>query len=370
MCRRVGCVFLIALGVRLVFLFGLALPLADTGMFDKQEILLFEQRAEHVLEGEQQFAYHEWPVVYFIAGVWAMFGKSDLALSIVSVVISSLTCLLIYGIGQSLGGTRLGLASALIAAVYPEMIYWSVLPRKELLLGFFIAFLSFLILWNRRRVLQLLSFFVVGFLVAVSRIQWVVYPLFLGVLQVGSWLSRVVRRRAFSLIAVSGVLGVGVVLALLPGILLGVLPPAVWDPIEHAYVSSTGLAFQWWQPGWMLPRLGSGFAQLWAIAPRTGYGNLGLLLIPFSVSAYLLGLLGVVSVLRSAVNRSTWVTHVIAPFLLMSVVLSVSAPFMRYRYPLLVPLCLLAGYGTLWGVDRLPFRRSRAHQDASWFSAS
>jgi len=59
---------------------------------------------------------------YFIAGVFAIFGKSILAVKLVQALLGGVICWLIFRLGSDLYDLRVGLLACFITAIYPELI--------------------------------------------------------------------------------------------------------------------------------------------------------------------------------------------------------------------------------------------------------
>lgn len=90
---------------------------------------------------------------YFIAFIFRLFGTYSIASAFVletfQSLFSSLTCLLLYGIGKRIFSYRVGLLSAFMFAVYPASIFFSV--KRIWSTALFVLFLSLLV-WNTLRI--------------------------------------------------------------------------------------------------------------------------------------------------------------------------------------------------------------------------
>lgn len=100
--------------------------------------------ASGVLAGE---GYHEAnllayrPPMYpmFLATVFRLFGHSIFAVQAIQVLLSCVTCLLVWRLGMALGSQRAGLLGGVFCAVYPFLIHYSVQLWSEQLFTFFIV---------------------------------------------------------------------------------------------------------------------------------------------------------------------------------------------------------------------------------------
>ncbi|MEN6302390.1 MAG: tetratricopeptide repeat protein [Armatimonadia bacterium] len=118
-------VFMLALGVRLVYLLqlrhspGFACPIMDAAYHD--------QWARQIAAGDWvgREAFFRAPLYpYFLGTIYAIFGTDYLAVRVVQFVLGALTCVLIYWLGLSTRGRAVGLLAGLGAALYGPMIYY------------------------------------------------------------------------------------------------------------------------------------------------------------------------------------------------------------------------------------------------------
>lgn len=93
-----------------------------------------------------------------IAAVYSVFGKSYLALRLVSAVIGALTCVVGFLLARSLFGATVGLLAGLTVAAYPHLVYLSALFEYPQTLGilFMTTFLLLLYRFNEHRRLSTL----------------------------------------------------------------------------------------------------------------------------------------------------------------------------------------------------------------------
>ena len=97
---------------------------------------------------------------FLLAIVYAVAGPEFKAVLVVQCLLGGLSCLLVFGIGNRLGGPRTGLLAAGIVALYPALIYYDTRLLRESLIGFL---LTFTVWWNlRASALKPLSLVVTG----------------------------------------------------------------------------------------------------------------------------------------------------------------------------------------------------------------
>ena len=121
---------IVLLGIALRLLFIAVFPhmgedaLMDTTRYLNVSLNILTGRgfAEYIT-GPTAFAPPIYP--YFLAGVFKVFGYNMIHAKIVQAVISGLTCLVVFWIGCSLFGRKIGLLAALGAAVFPDLIILS-----------------------------------------------------------------------------------------------------------------------------------------------------------------------------------------------------------------------------------------------------
>ncbi len=84
----------------------------------------------------------------FIAAVYSVFGKSYLALRLVSAIVGAISCVVAFLLARSLFGATVGVLAGLVVAAYPHLVYLSALFEYPQTLG--ILFLAtFLLLLYR-----------------------------------------------------------------------------------------------------------------------------------------------------------------------------------------------------------------------------
>jgi len=115
---------------------------------------------------KEHYAHKAIPPLYplFLALCFFVGGFNTLAYFIPQIILSSLTCLLIYLIAGEVFNKRIALISGLLVAFYPDLIFWASFARTETLFIFLLV-LGFLLLikGNSQRRLTLLCLSAVVF---------------------------------------------------------------------------------------------------------------------------------------------------------------------------------------------------------------
>ncbi|MDD5020325.1 MAG: glycosyltransferase family 39 protein [Candidatus Omnitrophica bacterium] len=113
--------------------------------------LAYHGIALKILSGEGfrhgvKFAFMPPAYPFFLAGIYKVFGISSLAVKLVQVILSTLTCGFMFALGKMLVSRRAGVWAALFCAFYPQMIrYAGELWSETLFLTFFTGALFFLL---------------------------------------------------------------------------------------------------------------------------------------------------------------------------------------------------------------------------------
>lgn len=135
--RPLFAILALALAVRLLNAFllpgqGGDLVLSDMKGYDRAAVALWQQTPISVHTAEQYIfhplgsdTYHPPGYYYVLAAIYAVAGHSYLAVRLVQSVMGTLTCLIIYLIARDMSGERAGLGAALVAALYPPLIFYT-----------------------------------------------------------------------------------------------------------------------------------------------------------------------------------------------------------------------------------------------------
>jgi cytochrome c-type biogenesis protein CcmH/NrfG len=130
-------IILIALALRVAYV----LDTRDSPYFDHPTLdsFWYDAKAKDVLAGDLLGASATFRVplyVYFMAGVYAVFGHSFMALLLIQAVLGALACGLLYVLGKRLFGTVAGIVAGLGFALYGMAVFGSgeILPVTLLIL--------------------------------------------------------------------------------------------------------------------------------------------------------------------------------------------------------------------------------------------
>jgi 4-amino-4-deoxy-L-arabinose transferase-like glycosyltransferase len=116
----------------------------------------YVRTAENIVDGEgyhseNLLAYQPPLYPYFMAGVFAVSGRSIDAVRIVQVFLGSIMCLVLFFIGRMCASKRAGLIAAGLCAVYPALIHYSVQIWSEQLFTFLMIMAVLCLLVSERR---------------------------------------------------------------------------------------------------------------------------------------------------------------------------------------------------------------------------
>ncbi len=121
-------VLLAAFGIRLLYLFVVVGPNSFPSDFDSVE---HHRIAQNLVQGNgysmygHPTAYRAPGLTYFMAAVYSIFGESFAAVRVGIILLSLMVIYSIYYLGKLLFHPNVGLWAALIAAVYPHLIFYS-----------------------------------------------------------------------------------------------------------------------------------------------------------------------------------------------------------------------------------------------------
>ena len=154
-------VFAVALAVRLAYVAEVRYtPFFQTLGLDAK---FYDQWARDILSGRSHpGAYFMTPLYsYFLAGVYWLFDRDLLLVRVVQAVVGSLSAALTCGIGREAFGSRVGVASGLVAACYGALVFYDGAVLLEPLLVLLVTLALYLLLVAERsprtRLLHLLA---------------------------------------------------------------------------------------------------------------------------------------------------------------------------------------------------------------------
>jgi 4-amino-4-deoxy-L-arabinose transferase-like glycosyltransferase len=212
-----GCVFLSALAMRLLYLWGQARnnPLFEHPMVDA----MFHQRwAEQIASGEGMGAtpFFRAPFYYYMLGVlYKVFGCHVVVGRLTGCLIGAATCYVIARLGEALGGFRVGVLAGFIAAIYWPFIYFDgelLTVGLEVFLGTTMLLLLVRAAARQSRLLCLIAGIVWG-LAAITRPTVLTFGLGIAV---WAWISAEKPGRLRKAVVTLGLTCVGAMLAILP----------------------------------------------------------------------------------------------------------------------------------------------------------
>ncbi|MEO1289810.1 MAG: hypothetical protein AAFV93_18770 [Chloroflexota bacterium] len=170
------------------------------------------ESAKGVLDGTfptDAFYFHPGPS-YLFAGIYTLFGSTDfILLTFVIALIDALTCGLIIGaswlVSQRAWG---GYLAGILYAIYPVAIFYATTPLIAPLATFFVAGLTFFILWQKQKV-TLWRTIILGIfagLLAIHRLNLAplagLYLLWLLMLTI-QWRTRILHTTIFTVLIVA-----------------------------------------------------------------------------------------------------------------------------------------------------------------------
>lgn len=142
-----GAILLLALALRLLGLWSLS----GTVYFD---FLLWDERIYHewasrIADGTfASKSVYEFPPLfaYLAAALYKLLGPDPVILRFLNVGFGVLACAFVYLIGKALAGRKVGLLAALLACLYKPLIFYSVVPLKEMFSVCLFALMAWLLL--------------------------------------------------------------------------------------------------------------------------------------------------------------------------------------------------------------------------------
>ncbi|MDH4100194.1 MAG: glycosyltransferase family 39 protein [Nitrospirota bacterium] len=120
-------VFCFALVLRLVYLFQInsSSPFMESEIGDSA---IYIAKALKVIDGDilsgREVFFHSSPLyIYFLAAIFALFGKGFFAVRLIQIVVGSLSCVLLYFIARRYFGQQVAVISGIMAALYGYFIF-------------------------------------------------------------------------------------------------------------------------------------------------------------------------------------------------------------------------------------------------------
>jgi len=339
-------VLILALLVRLLFLFAVVLPFFEKGVLNKADTRWFDQEAQAIaFQGQNSLDYPEWGILYYMAGIYRLFGHFPLAVGLAQIGVAVLVCLGIYLIGKLIYNPQAGLWAALGFTLYPEAIYWAAFPMKECLLALEIVIVVYCGVCFSRK----LSLWALGSMILASGALYVTRPPYIGLAVFVLGLALIYRLRSWVLrliLAASGLLLGIAIWRFVPAVQQAIhasLPTSIWDPVLQNSVPVGTLFQHWYNPGYLLPRVGLAFKDVWALVPREGYGHWGVLLAPFALFMLLTAAHGFIKSLWRWKRNPHWLL-IVLPLLCYTALMGITVRGLRFRYPLVPLMWVLSGF--------------------------
>jgi 4-amino-4-deoxy-L-arabinose transferase-like glycosyltransferase len=176
-----GAILGVALSLRVVTLLDLRKSIYGNYLFTDEAA--YHTWATQLAEGASLYWCHISPLpAYFMALIYRLFGGNPTYVREANIVLGVLTCFVIFGIGNRIGGTCVGLLSCLMAATYRPFMFLSVTVLKEPLLLFAFSLMVYLFLGELKhhRPIQTLGLGITFGLVAILRPNASVIALIMG----------------------------------------------------------------------------------------------------------------------------------------------------------------------------------------------
>jgi 4-amino-4-deoxy-L-arabinose transferase-like glycosyltransferase len=139
-------ILLLALGLRVAGLMDLSRSVyIDYLLWDER---IYHDLALRILNGTYGTAVDEFAPLfaYLMAAVYGIFSPDIFAIRLLNIFVGVLVCWAVYGIGTRLGGRTIGLAACLAAALYKPLIFYSIVPLKDILAVLLFALTSLLLI--------------------------------------------------------------------------------------------------------------------------------------------------------------------------------------------------------------------------------
>ncbi len=118
-------------------------------------------------EGESPNLWRAPAYPFFLAGIFCLFGSTNLYAILFQILIDSITCLVIFFIGKSVYNKKIGLISAIAFILYPFFSYYTVHLLSESLFTFLISLVTFYLI-KKQYTGRCWDFFGIGLLAGIA----------------------------------------------------------------------------------------------------------------------------------------------------------------------------------------------------------
>jgi 4-amino-4-deoxy-L-arabinose transferase-like glycosyltransferase len=153
-----------------------------------------------IYEECRSFRVPVWPLTLYL--IWLVTGFSILAAKVVTAVISSGTCVVLYFLGRRLFHDGAGLLAGLVAAVFPTLVYWSGTLSSETL-AIFLMVLGVSLLCSGERLARVAAAGLCLGLLGLTRPVYLPFPFLIAFGMICARRDRVAWQRAACLVVVS-----------------------------------------------------------------------------------------------------------------------------------------------------------------------
>jgi len=121
-------------------------PISDFKEFDRLAVSIADGKGYLGLDGKPT-AYRPPGYVFFLAGIYSLFGPNDFIARLINILLGVLTCWLTYILTIELFDMRTAWMAAVLIAVFPSLIAWTNILATEnlfipVILGIWISFLK------------------------------------------------------------------------------------------------------------------------------------------------------------------------------------------------------------------------------------
>jgi len=151
----------------------------------------YEQRGWRVVqESETEYFYKGF--VYFVAGIYSLFGRNPYMVKLFNSLLGALICVYVYLITRKISGSKVAYLAGMLCAFYPYLIWWTAYIQKDALLGcltslitwevikkedllrkwIILSMAGFLLLYTRTGVGMIVISHAIIYLVIVERSKW------------------------------------------------------------------------------------------------------------------------------------------------------------------------------------------------------